>query len=112
VTKVPPRRSCSYLAAWEQWDVMDKAGLFTQLTTIFYRSRLIDDAYIFQLYIPSGYTNFLPLMDYFGQDGAQLEWESSGPSCAIDCLDINIQLNQDGSLITSRFQHPMNLSLF
>jgi hypothetical protein len=48
-------------------------------------------------------------MNYFGQEGAQLEWESPGSACAFDFLDLNIQINRDGTLTTSTFQKPMNL---
>jgi hypothetical protein len=51
-------------------------------------------------------------MNSFGQEGARFEWESPGPGCAVDYLDLNIQINRDGTLTTSTFQKPMNLYLF
>jgi hypothetical protein len=48
----------------------------------------------------------------FGQEGARLEWESPRPGCAVDFLDLNIQINRDGTLTRSTFQKPMNLYLF
>jgi hypothetical protein len=51
-------------------------------------------------------------MNSFGQEGARLEWESPGPGCAVDFLNVNIQINRDGTLTTSTFQKPMNLYLF
>jgi hypothetical protein len=78
---------------------------------LFYR-RLIDDAFIIQRNIPDGYEHFMQRMNSFGDDGARLEWESPGPSRAVDFLDLHIKLNPNGSITTSTYQKPMNLYLF
>jgi hypothetical protein len=81
------------------------------IAPIFYQ-RLIDNAYIIQRNTPHGYTPFMQAMNAFGQEGARLKWESPGPGCAVNFLDFNIQINQDGSLTTSTFQKLMSIYLF
>jgi hypothetical protein len=74
---------------------------------------LIDDAFIIQHNIPSSYKSFMQRMDSFGDDGAQLEWESLGLTLYVDFLDVhNIQLNPDGSITTSTYKKPINLYRF
>jgi hypothetical protein len=51
-------------------------------------------------------------MNFFGDNGARLEWESPGPSHVVDFLDLHIKLNPNGSIITSTYQKPMRLYLF
>jgi hypothetical protein len=51
-------------------------------------------------------------MNSFREDGAQLEWESPGPSREVDFLDLHIQHNQNGPITTSMDQKPMNLYIF
>jgi hypothetical protein len=51
-------------------------------------------------------------MNYFGQDGARLKWESPKPGCAVNFLDLNIKVNQDTLLMTSTLQKLTKLYLF
>jgi hypothetical protein len=51
-------------------------------------------------------------MNSFGDDRGQLEWESPGPSRAVNFLNLHIKLNPNGSITTSMHQKPMNLYLF
>jgi hypothetical protein len=102
--------ACSYATIYYSYHE-ETILLQPDIAPIFYR-RLIDDAYIIQRNTPQGYTNFLQAMNSFGQEGARLEWESPGPGCAVDFLNVNIQINRDGTLTTSTFQKPMNLYLF
>jgi hypothetical protein len=52
---------------------------------------------------PSGYERFIQPRSSFGYNGAQLEWESPGPSCAVDFLGLHIKLNPNGSITTRKY---------
>jgi hypothetical protein len=102
--------ACSYATIYYSYHE-ETILLQPDIAPIFY-PRLIDDAYIIQRNTPQGYTNFIQAMNSFGQEGARLEWESPGPGCAVDFLDLNILITRDGTLTTTTFQKPMNLYLF
>jgi hypothetical protein len=79
---------------------------------LFYR-RLIDDALIFQRHTADGWTRFIESMDDFGPPGKRLKWESEdGPGRSAHFLDLEIHLQDDGSIQTRTYQKDMNLYLY
>jgi hypothetical protein len=79
---------------------------------VFYR-RLIDDALIFQRHTTEGWSLFMQSMDDFGPPGKRLQWESEdGPGRSTHFLDLEIHLQDDGSVRTRTYQKDMNLYLY
>ena len=102
--------ACTYATIYYSYH--EETSLLQPNNNLLFYRRLIDDAFIIQRNIPDGYTRFMQRMNSFGDDGARLEWESPGPSRAVDFLDRHIKLNPNGSITTSTYQKPMNLYLF
>jgi hypothetical protein len=79
---------------------------------VFYR-RLIDDALILQRHTADGWSHFMHAMDDFGPPGKRLKWESEdGPGRSSHFLDLEIHLQEDGSIQTRTYQKDMNLYLY
>ena len=102
--------TCTYATIYYSYH---EATLLLQPSSqlLFYR-HLIDDAFIIQRNITSGYERFMQRMNSFGDDRLRLEWELPGPTRNVDFLDLNIQLNPNGSITPSTYQKPMNIYLF
>jgi hypothetical protein len=91
--------ACTYATIYYSYH--EETSLLQPNNNLLFYRRLIDDALIIQRNIPDRYEHFMQRMNSFGDDGARLEWESPGPSRAVDFLDLHIKLNPNGSITTS-----------
>lgn len=80
---------------------------------LFYR-RLIDDAFIIQLssHKKEKYNDLVQALNNFGDDGSRLQWEVSQPAKHAVFLDLNLTIQDNGTIHTSTYVKPMNLHLY